>query len=471
MIRISRARRAELQRRAHTIRLRGQRAGWPPPRIAAAIRAELPEMLPLEARRLALGWSRPQTIAEIGELYRADGLAVPPVTTSMLCRWEHGDVRVSGEYLDALARLFRANPYELAESAVLPIRAAAPGYRPHHDPRMGDGPMPDDITRLAALRESVELAREAEGPAGGPLTVQHLEAAVAYYALRYSAHPPGLLAGEVHRTRAIAGDVLRQQLGEAARAELRRTAGWLSALIGNLAYQLADPAAAMVHLGTANRLGAATGDRALTCWSLGAQAMVANARHQHAAALDLAREALEYADTPLRRAQIHAWAELRALVGIGPRHRTDAVQVMARAQNSMAADPEGEQPGRFGFDVAELRLHLAEASLQLGDHAAARRYADESIRHIPYGRPGWAAATLVLARGEAARGRGHDAQALAAEVLDTIPPDRLRETNRERLRELVHDLGPDTGGLRERIRDLPAATPPRPGSAEPNGPA
>lgn len=290
---------------------------------------------------------------------------------------------------------------------------------------------------------------------------------MAYYAREFSTHPPGVLAVEVHRTRAIAGDLLHQPQTDDARAELRRVAGWLSALVGNLAYALADPAAAMVHLGTANRLGTTVGDRFLSCWSLGAQAMVANSEHQHAAALDLAREAATYADTPLRRAQIHAWAELRALAGLGPQHRADAARAAAQAQDAMAA-AAAEQPGRFGFDVAELWLHLAEASLQLGDHVTARRHAEESIRHIPHGRPGWAAATLVLARGEAAHGRRDDAAALASEVLDVTTPDRLRETSRVRLRALVGDLGPRAGDLAERVRSLPAAPVP-PGSAEPNG--
>lgn len=87
---------------------------------------------------------------------------------------------------------------------------------------------------LGALRESIELALEVEGPAGGPLTREHLAEAVSYYALRYSAFPPGHLAGEVHRTRSLVGAMLRQPQDEAGRAELRLLAGWLSALVGNL---------------------------------------------------------------------------------------------------------------------------------------------------------------------------------------------------------------------------------------------
>jgi hypothetical protein len=62
-------------------------------------------------------------------------------------------------------------------------------------------------------------------------------------------------------------------------------------------------------------------------------------------ALDLARQASEYADTALHRAQITAWCELSALAALG----------------------HHDEPGRFGFDHTELHQHLAEAFLQLGD--------------------------------------------------------------------------------------------------------
>ena len=244
---------------------------------------------------------------------------------------------------------------------------------------------------LAALRESIELALEVEGPAGGALARQHLAEAICYYALRYSAFAPGYLAVEVHRTRSLVGTMLRQPQDEASRTELRLHAGWLSALVGNLAFHLADYPAAAIHFGTAARLGTAVGHHHLICWSLGAQSMTAYTQRRHPEALDLARQAGEYADTPLRRAQILAWGELRSLAAFGDARRREAERVMAQAQDQMAADPHGEAPGRFGFDTAELHLHLAETSLLLGDHSQAR--------------------------GEVARGRYSDATALAYDVL------------------------------------------------------
>jgi tetratricopeptide (TPR) repeat protein len=333
----------------------------------------------------------------------------------------------------------------------------------------------DDGAPLAGLRESIELAMEVEGPSGGQLVREHLRTAVGYYSLNFSAFPPGQLALEVHQTRALTGAMLRKPQSDADRAELRRLAGWLSALVGNLAFVLADHTAAQIHLGTAARLGTAVGEHHLICWSLGAQAMTANAQRRFPEALDLARQALEYADTPLRRAHLLAWGQLRSLVNLGTQHRSEATQVMARAQDEMAADPDGEQPGRFGFDHAELQLHLSEASLRFGRDDEARTHAELSRAAKAVGGPGWAAATLALARAEAARRRFADAAALAAEVLDTCPPGSIRETSRVRLRDLDRELfaaadpGADARDLRERIRHLPALVPVLQLSDEPNG--
>jgi tetratricopeptide (TPR) repeat protein len=333
----------------------------------------------------------------------------------------------------------------------------------------------DSATALAAVRESVELALEAEGPSGGPLATGHLDAAWQYYAARYSAYEPAPLATEVHLTRALVAAMLRQAQSDADRTELRRSGGFLSALAGNLAFHLGDAPAAQIHLSTAARLGTACGDARLTCWSLGAQSMTARAQRRPAEALDLARQAIEHAATPLQRAQVLSWAELPALVGLGPQHRSDALRVIAEAQDQMSADPDGAQPGRFGFDNAELELHIAEASLVLGDHALARAHAQQSQAATSPGRPSWAAATLTLARAEAARGRYPDAAALAHAVLDEIPAASLRETSRARLRALDRDLAtaatadPGSRDLAERLRALPSLVPVGRLSDEPNG--
>ena len=477
-MRISRQRRAELARAGQLIRQRGQRADWPVKRIAAQIRQELPEVRPLEAWRWAYGWSRAQTVAQVVQYYKDHDLGVPGLNTSMLCRYEHGEITPGPDYADALSNVYRATPFDLGLETSYP-RWAVTGGRAEYGAAWGTAATARNgqlmangsTSALQALRDSVNLGLEVEGPAGGPQTRESLQVAVDYYARHYSASPPGVLASEVHQVRHLVNGMLVQRMADQARTELRRLAGWLSALVGNLAFHLDDRPAATVHLQTAERLADAVGDRWLGCWTLGARAMIAHHQNQHEDAILLGQRAHALADTPLRRAQMLAWAVLRPTAALGASAREVSV-IIGDAKDAMAA-ADGDLPGRFGFDLAELELHLAEASLLAGDHAEARRYSHDSLGHIPHGRPGWTAAQLVLARGEAARNQGDDAAALAVEVLNTIPSASLRSNSRERLVALVDDLAevdsPAVRDLRERVAALPPLVPAGRASAEPNG--
>ncbi|MFC6883397.1 XRE family transcriptional regulator [Actinomadura yumaensis] len=448
------------------------------PEIAARIRRDLPEVRALEAWRWAYGWSRAAAIEQIVQYYRERDLGVPGLNTSMLCRYEHGELRPGADYATAFCGVYRAAPADLGLEGSFPawaVRAEADGYGPWGmvaTARMGHQMANGNGEALEALRDTITLGLEVEGPAGGPQTRESLQAAVEHYALNYSAWPPGTLAGEVHQVRHLVNQMLAQRPPEPDRAELRRIAGWLSALVGNLAFHLADEDLAMVHWGTAARLGAEVGDRWLECWTLGARAMVAHHQDRHEQATAFGQRAFELADTPLRRAQMLAWAMIRPTAARGTQYRGEVTRIAARAQEEMAAAP-AELPGRFGFDRAEFTLHLAEAHLLVGDDATGRRHAEDSLGHIPHGRPGWAAAQLVLARAEAARGRAADAAALAGEVLDTIPPDALRSNSRKRLTVLAGELAgvpaPAVAELRERAAELPALVPVTRPSAEPNG--
>jgi hypothetical protein len=179
--------------------------------------------------------------------------------------------------------------------------------------------------------------------------------------------------------------------------------------------------------------------------------MTSRSQNRDSEALDLARQAMEFAGTPLQRAQVLAWAELPALARLGGQHRSDALRVIALAQDQMAADPDGSQPGRFGFDGAELHLHIAEASLLLGDPSRAGEHA------------------------QASRADTRDAAALGHAVLDAIPAKALRQTSRLRLRSLDENLartgtaGTEVHSLAERVRALPQLVPVGRVSDEPNG--
>ncbi|WP_329550447.1 hypothetical protein [Streptomyces sp. NBC_00696] len=102
----------------------------------------------------------------------------------------------------------------------------------------------------------------------------------------------------------------------------------------------------------------------------------------------------------------------------------DAEHALTTALNELDS-ADGEAPGRFGFDSAELALDQAEAYLALGRAADARARAEASLSGCISGTPGWAAASLVLAQGEVPDAP-QDAVQRAHDVPEHVPPARLR---------------------------------------------
>ncbi|KOT61580.1 hypothetical protein ADK43_12305 [Streptomyces rimosus subsp. rimosus] len=428
----------------------------------------MPEVSVLEGWRLALGWSRAQTIVRIADLYRSDGLRSPALSEPMLCRWEHDPrERPGDEYTVMLCRVYGARPEQLGLDRPGDPFAARPQPRAlirygRHAPQSREWVEPmTTAAGLPAVRESLRLALLAD-PTGSTAVADLAEAAVEHYALHYSKHPPQILFDEVHASRQLLGQPLAAATAGAdspGARELRRSIGCLSGLLGNLALHLDDRPGARAHLATAYAYGQRTGDLRLTAWACGARSMVALADHQIDAAAQHAEEALTLAPPGLPRAQIHSWARLPVLAQQG--RGRDADQALAAAADELDADPIGSAPGRFGFDEAERALHEAEAHLVLGRAEQAIRRAETSAAQKPAGTPGWAAATLVLARAEATD-RPDDAAQRALDVLDRVPPARLRSTAHQRLAQLDAALvttavsATSVTDLRERLRTLPA---------------
>ncbi|WP_327222609.1 Twin-arginine translocation pathway signal [Streptomyces platensis] len=388
----------------------------------------------------------------------------------MLCRWEHDPHDWPGqEYTGMLCRAYGARLVQLGLSraggdAFDGLGLGAKIRYGRADAEACEAPARERVVAmttsagLPAVRESLHLALLAD-PAGSSAVAELAEAAVEHYALNYSKHPPHTLFAEVRIARNLLTEALTTHtIDETFAAEMQRSIGWLSALLGNLAFHLDDASGARAHLTTAGTYGTRTGDARLTAWACDAQSMVARATGQYARALTHAEQGLIHAPAGLARAQLHAWAQLPALAGQGRTDEADAA--LAAAGRELEADAVGEAPGRFGFDAAEYALHEAEAHLSLGRPERATARAEASVSQTPAGTPGWAASTLVLAEAEAAL-RPSDAAQRALDVLERVPAARLRSTSRARLTRLdaafaaISAAGVDD--LHERVRSLPPA--------------
>lgn len=457
---VSRARRAEIQREAARIRAQCQRTGESHQRVVTAMRTALPELTAMEAWRLALGWSRAQAIREVAAAYRGDGLLPPGLTPAMLCRYEHGQEEPGDEYRLMISRAYGARPDQLglATRCLWCSTCASPpplhyGQHQREETNTGRRDSMTTASGLPAIRESVQWA-VLDTPGGSPALVDRAEAAVEHYALNYSKHPPAVLLEEVRGTRNLLSTAVAAADRETARG-LRRQVGWLSALLGNLAYHLDDRTGARAHLTLAGALGESAQESALTAWSSGALAMVATARKDWNHARGHAEYGLQHAPEGLRRAQLLGWALLPTLAAL--KRASEADDVVSESDEIMRCAVE--LPDRFGYDRAEHRLHVAEAHLTLERFDRAAEVAWESVAAAPAETPAWAAATLVLAFAEA-RDAPEQAACRALGVLDLIPPSRLRATARDRLTRLGRLLDTSTAGpateLAERLRTLPA---------------
>ncbi|MEE1811822.1 Twin-arginine translocation pathway signal [Streptomyces sp. BE133] len=446
--------------------MRGQSRQHDTARIAHTVQDALTEVSALEAWRFALGWSRSQTVAQVAGLYVADGLLPPGLSEPMLCRWEHdADEWPGPEYTVMLCRAYGAHPEQLGLARALAPHTNAPfgqaviRYgRPETTayPRgswEGMEPM-TTAAGLPAVRESLHLALLAD-PMGNVGTAELAEAAVEHYALNYSKHPPQILFNEVREVRQLLTPVVQAEPGASYGADIQRQVGWLSALLGNLAFHLDDLTGARTHLSAAAAWGERTGDIRLAAWAWGAHSMVARTTGRYDAALSHAERGAHLAPAGLPRAQLHAWALLPALARL--QRADDADQALRTALAELEADPSGTAPGRFGFDEPELALHQAEADLALGRHQQARARAEASSAACPDGTGGWTAATLVLAQAEATDSP-QDAAQRALHVLDHVPATRLRSTARTRLHDLTRALPTGHAAeLTERLGALPSA--------------
>ena len=389
-------------------------------------------------RRNELGWS-------LGATARAAHL-----DKSYLSAIERGTRRGSVSVAEALDRALEARGalvalYHRSGQVRRAVSAQAPAPIPWARCRQGCRRCEVLMTQLAAITESVRLALAV----GGVGAAEAVEEAVGTFAADYSSHAPAVLLPAVADTRTAIGDALAGPLADPVAVRLKDAAGWASAMLGNLAEHLGRPGDARTHLTTAYVLAEDIGDARLACYVRGLQAMLAREAGDLDAALVFAEGAVGHARGSSERAKAAAWARARTLGEMGDASGADA------ALNDARAAFDGDVPGRFGFDEAELWLHQGEVALALGRTRDAQAAARTSAALVATTRPAWVAARLVETRALAAEGDVAGAEAVAADVLERHAPERLRATSRRRLGMLVAETGGRLPDLAERVAALP----------------
>ncbi len=262
------------RRLGHRVRQLRQRKKLRPARVAAAVACDRSYISHLEAGRR---WPSLRVAQRLDQVLDAGG--------DLVALWAELDARRPRQPMPtAMSTSMSSPPVPQTRYAPVWLTMLAPDALDAWDAaNNGKEPATDrfqyyrEVTAhgLPAVRESVQLAIQLEGPAGGPLTREQLTQAIDHYALGYGAVPALLLFDEVRACRRLTAQLLRHQRDDAPQRELYRAAGWLSALLGNLSFHLADSVGAKLHLTLAWQLGQRAGEGRLLAWTRGAQSMVA----------------------------------------------------------------------------------------------------------------------------------------------------------------------------------------------------
>jgi hypothetical protein len=155
--------------------------------------------------------------------------------------------------------------------------------------------------------------------------------------------------------------------------DLYVVAGWLSALLGDAAFDLGDPLSARIHLNTAWQLAHETDHHALGGWVRGTQSMIALYTGRPREALDLARAGQAFAtSSPIANVRLPAH-EARAAARLGDRRATD--DALDRAHRAFGNLPsEDKARSIFGFEETYLPFYAGTCYVWLNDPAKTQEH-------------------------------------------------------------------------------------------------
>jgi tetratricopeptide (TPR) repeat protein len=242
----------------------------------------------------------------------------------------------------------------------------------------------------AGLVEALDASREAGSSSLAPGTIDKLHHAIDHYTTAFPSTPADKLYEEVLPVRRWVGSLMNGKLTLGEHRELIIAAGWMSALLGLLAYDRRDYAALRAWCDDGRDRGIEAEHLELAAWSREPLAIAAFYSGHPDRALALAREGLALA--PKRSAVEYKLAaqEMRALAALGDRH--GFAEARRRAEASHAKLTVISQVSGKVFAASSSTGHpdmLDHSLVALGDWAAAERlYQQELTSEADHDTPG-----------------------------------------------------------------------------------
>lgn len=317
-----------------------------------------------------------------------------------------GATRLEGQYpellkeWDAKKEARRARRRQLAEESrerasgqtttkrtagEYPERAASPGIGAGE----AAGTREDEVNRRDAFKtmaalllggaaRAQRLLRSAERSNVGRLTLAEYDEAVEWLTRNAGVRPLTLLVDRADKNAAEVADLLLDgRHSGKQRMHLESLTGQLSYLQGDFAFRLGDYEVAGMHLRVARHYGEQLDNHLLIASVANVETYLALYQGRYGKALDLVREAQEYA-TEHRTARLAA-LEARALSGSGPEAHSEIMVLLDRAEAALPSQPTFE-PGAVAPFGPEMYVFYAAAASARAGHPRAEEFAREGVR-------------------------------------------------------------------------------------------
>ncbi|HZD67621.1 MAG TPA: hypothetical protein VFA45_01470 [Actinomycetes bacterium] len=272
------------------------------------------------------------------------------------------------------------------EASQVPTRRQLFGY-------LGAGVMAAGVEQIGArlgpvvpgLVDALDVTRHAGVSSLAPGAVEQVHRAVEHYATLYPITPTDELHDEVLGMRKWVGSLMDHKLRLDEHRELVVAAGWLSVLLGLLAFDRGDDAAAWVWCDDGRERGLEAGDLELAAWSREPIVPAIFYTGRPGEAVAVAREGLELAPKGSAVEVKLAAQEMRAIAGLGDRH--GFARARRRAETSYAKlPPTSWLPGTNPFaarTTCDLPPLMGASMVLLGDWATAERLKRQELASGP----------------------------------------------------------------------------------------
>ena len=285
-------------------------------------------------------------------------------------RWEAGEVLwPSAEYRKALQEVTGLNPQDL-------------GFVAPYD-QSGNGIIAASSIRADALQtehelfNTMELARLLDGADMGIGTLEALEEAADLLCRAYPKTPSAVLKVRIKKRLKHVIDLLGQRITIDQHRRLLIVAGWMTALLGCVHYDLQEPEEAEAARQTSYLMAKEASDPELLAWTYEMAAWFALVEDRYEDMIEAAGIGLQVKSDGSVGVQLHL-QEAKAYARLADARETE--RALAEAAAILGKLPSPEHPDHhFVFDHSKWMHYAATIYTWLGDDRKAKEHAIEVI--------------------------------------------------------------------------------------------